>query len=239
MNATFPIEPSPQPIVLTELPADKQAEARETLERGEDYFFDGRLVETVDAPPPDAAAEWVSAISSAVLTPIEIGKLNLPKRQPILGTWFLEGDLGFIYGPRGLGKTWLAMLIASAISDGKSVGPWKANDPRKVLYVDGEMAIDASLERAEQMRQGDARDSGSDPDLDHGFQGDRRAAPEVPAGCRPRLCRVGGWSALSGQGIQEGQGHEQRGQSRRASRQHEPAHASTIDHTGHRLSCDL
>lgn len=105
-------------------------------------------------PAPDAAAEWVTALGRAVLTPTEIGKLNLPKRAPVLGAWFLEGDLGFIYGPRGLGKTWLAMLMGRAISDGKSIGPWTAMDPRKVLYVDGEMAVDASLERAEQLRQG-------------------------------------------------------------------------------------
>jgi len=114
------------------------------------------LVEAgLEPSQPDKAAEWVAALGRAVLTPAEIGKLNLPKRQPVLGTWFLEGDLGFIYGPRGLGKTWLAMLMARAISDGKSIGPWTAPDARKVLYVDGEMAVDASLERAEQMRQGD------------------------------------------------------------------------------------
>lgn len=111
--------------------------------------------ELVDSSPPDVAAEWIAALGRAVLTPMEIGKLNLPKRAPVLGTWFLEGDLGFIYGPRGLGKTWLAMLMARAISDGKSIGPWTAPEARKVLYVDGEMAVDASLERAEQLRQGD------------------------------------------------------------------------------------
>ena len=105
-------------------------------------------------PAPDAAAEWVTALGRAVLTPTEIGKLNLPKRAPVLSAWFLEGDLGFIYGPRGLGKTWLAMLMGRAISDGKSIGPWTAMEARKVLYVDGEMAVDASLERAEQLRQG-------------------------------------------------------------------------------------
>jgi hypothetical protein len=105
-------------------------------------------------PAPDAAAEWVTALGRAVLTPTEIGKLNLPKRAPVIGAWFLEGDLGFIYGPRGLGKTWLAMLMARAISDGKSIGPWTEREARKVLYVDGEMAVDASLERAEQLRQG-------------------------------------------------------------------------------------
>lgn len=103
---------------------------------------------------PDSASDWKDALGRAVLTPSEIGKLNLPKRRPILGAWFLEGDLGFIYGPRGLGKTWLAMLIGRAISDGKAIGPWQAPEARKVLYVDGEMAVDASLERAEKLAQG-------------------------------------------------------------------------------------
>jgi len=110
--------------------------------------------ELAEAAPPETDAGWSAALNRAVLTPTEIANLNLPKRAPVLGAWFLEGDLGFIYGPRGLGKTWLAMLIGRAISDGKSIGPWTAPEARKVLYVDGEMAVDASLERAEQLRQG-------------------------------------------------------------------------------------
>jgi hypothetical protein len=90
-------------------------------------------------------------MAQAVLTPSAIEKLNLPKRESIIGKWFLEGDLGFIYGPRGLGKTWLALRLARAVSDGTGIGPWTAKEARKVIYVDGEMAIDASLERAKKM----------------------------------------------------------------------------------------
>jgi hypothetical protein len=86
-----------------------------------------------------------------VLTPSEAAKLNMPKRAPILGKWFCTGDLGFIYGPRGLGKTWMAMYIARALSEGKPVGPWQTAKALRTMYVDGEMAYDASFERAHQL----------------------------------------------------------------------------------------
>ena len=57
--------------------------------------------------------------------------------------WFFEGDLGFIFAPRGLGKTWIAMAISSAIANGGQCGPWPAHGERNVLYVDGEMPYDS------------------------------------------------------------------------------------------------
>ena len=59
-----------------------------------------------------------------------------------MGDWLMQGDLGFIYGPRGLGKTWLAMLLARRCAEGGTVANWTAPKPRRVLYVDGEMPLD-------------------------------------------------------------------------------------------------
>ena len=83
----------------------------------------------------------------AVVTSRELQSLDLPKREPILGSWFLEGDLGFIYGPRGLGKTWLTMHMAKSISQGTNCGNWACNTPRPILYIDGEMPAVAMKER--------------------------------------------------------------------------------------------
>lgn len=84
-----------------------------------------------------------------------IAGLGLPPRAPILADWFKEGDTGFLFAPRGLGKTWLSMGIACAVANGTEHGPWRAHGARKVVYVDGEMAIDGMLERLDGMQSGE------------------------------------------------------------------------------------
>jgi hypothetical protein len=91
--------------------------------------------------------EWKHALQGSTYPASQLAGVNIPPREAVLGTWFLEGDLGFIYGPRGLGKTWLAMHIARKIAEGGRVASWQAPRPRQVLYIDGEMALDALVKR--------------------------------------------------------------------------------------------
>ena len=67
---------------------------------------------------------------------------------------FCEGDLGFVYAFRGVGKTWLALAMARALSEGGSVGPWQAPEATKVLYIDGEMPADLMRARDVGLKQG-------------------------------------------------------------------------------------
>lgn len=96
----------------------------------------------------------LDAIRMAARDSVGIEALGLPPRNPILGDWFKEGDLGFIYAPRGLGKTWLSLAIASAVANGRRLGPWQAHGVWPVCYVDGEMAVDGMLERMNGMEAG-------------------------------------------------------------------------------------
>lgn len=82
-----------------------------------------------DAPQPPAL---VSA--SALLT------ADLPERETILDPILAQKTLMMLYGPRGLGKTHLALGIAWAAASGQSFLKWTANRPHRVVYVDGEMA---------------------------------------------------------------------------------------------------
>ena len=96
-------------------------------------------------------AEWLQSFKRAASSSAGLGAIAVPPCQPIIGKWFKQGDLGFICGPRGLGKTWLAMLLARKCAEGSSLGAglpeWQIHGPRRVLYVDGEMSVDGIRER--------------------------------------------------------------------------------------------
>jgi len=63
-----------------------------------------------------------------------------PERDTILAPLIASRSLILLYGPRGLGKTYVAMGIAWAAASGTSFLGWQANRRHRVLYVDGEMA---------------------------------------------------------------------------------------------------
>jgi len=64
----------------------------------------------------------------------------LPERQPLLDPILSSNTLALLYGPRGLGKTFVALGIAWAAASGGSFLNWTASRPHRVLYIDGEMA---------------------------------------------------------------------------------------------------
>lgn len=65
---------------------------------------------------------------------------DLPEREVILDPILARKSLVLLYGPRGLGKTFVALGIAWAAASGGSFLKWRASQPRRVLYLDGEMA---------------------------------------------------------------------------------------------------
>lgn len=64
---------------------------------------------------------------------------------PLLAPLLSTGTLALVHGPRGLGKSFLALHLAWAVAAGESFLGWRAPQPRPVLYVDGEMT-DAELQ---------------------------------------------------------------------------------------------
>ena len=91
--------------------------------------------------PEEKFPDLASAYAASALTVVEIEKLKITRRKALIGNWFLEGDLGFWYGPRGQGKSWGVLTMALALANGLPFGPWKVHSPTRCLYVDGEMPI--------------------------------------------------------------------------------------------------
>ena len=74
------------------------------------------------------------------LSATELAAATLPAETPILAPILSTKSLALLYGPRGLGKTFLALGIARAAAAGASFLGWRAPRPHRVLYIDGEMA---------------------------------------------------------------------------------------------------
>ena len=83
-------------------------------------------------------------IDYPVFKPIGIAALQalaLPPRGLLLAPWLAQSSLTLLHGPRGIGKTRLALAIAHAVAAGSSLLGWRAPTPRNVLFIDGEMPV--------------------------------------------------------------------------------------------------
>jgi putative DNA primase/helicase len=90
--------------------------------------------------------------------------MKIPPREMLLDPILPSQGLAMLYAKRGVGKTYVALSIAYAVATGSSFLRWQAIEPRRVLYLDGEMPAGAMQERFAQIVQ--AQDLGP-PDEDY------------------------------------------------------------------------
>jgi Bifunctional DNA primase/polymerase, N-terminal/AAA domain/Homeodomain-like domain len=84
----------------------------------------------------------------------ELLSLDLKPREMVLKPILPEKGLGMVYAMRGIGKTFVALGIAHAVSTGGKFLRWNAPKPRKVLHIDGEMPTHTLQERLAQIIAG-------------------------------------------------------------------------------------
>lgn len=101
---------------------------------------------------PDEEGTTETLLRSVLLPADRLQEIEVPQRENLCGTWMKQGDLGFVFGPRGIGKTWLTALFARSLAEGKPIGHWPVTKARRVLYVDGEMPLDGMRERDAALR---------------------------------------------------------------------------------------
>jgi len=83
--------------------------------------------------------------------PITLGRFlqqEFPNEEPLLGDFLLQNSLGMIFGPRGSGKSWVALLLCFAVASTKSrLKPWGLGYGKRVVYFDGEMRAEGLQNR--------------------------------------------------------------------------------------------
>ena len=85
--------------------------------------------------------------SSMVLNISELLKMEIRPKKMIVSPWLPEKGLAMIFAERGIGKTYLSLTLAYGVACGASVLRWDVSEPRKVLYIDGEIPGIALQER--------------------------------------------------------------------------------------------
>ena len=85
-------------------------------------------------------------LSSALVSYPELLSLEIPERPRYL-PWLPEGGNTMVFGPRGIGKTFFQLELATALTAGKHLWKWECPAPVGVLYVDGEMQLDELRQR--------------------------------------------------------------------------------------------
>lgn len=92
-----------------------------------------------------------------VITLDDFLKRNIPPREMILSPILPSQGLVMIYAKTGVGKTFVALMIAYAVALGDKVFSWQAPKPRKVLYIDGEMPAATMQDRLRLIAKGMGR----------------------------------------------------------------------------------
>jgi putative DNA primase/helicase len=82
-----------------------------------------------------------------ILDERELRKIPYKPREYIIEGLIAERSITIINGPRGCGKSYLAMAIANTAVRGVSLGPWEVGRMVNTLIVDGELPVEDLLLR--------------------------------------------------------------------------------------------
>lgn len=99
--------------------------------------FEVPTVKMIERPPSEIMEE--KAVCSDAFIKEVIGE-----PQKVIEPWLSDGSITMLFSPRGVGKTWVCLIIAASITreriSGLKIGNWRVVDNAGVLYIDGEMS---------------------------------------------------------------------------------------------------
>jgi len=94
-----------------------------------------------------SADDYETIIENAVMESKKFVAKQVPAKSFIIYPWLKRGEIIMISAPRGVGKTWFALLISKLATRNMELGPWKNGEATGCLYIDGEMAAEEMQDR--------------------------------------------------------------------------------------------
>lgn len=139
-------------------------------------------------PEPGNTPAGDSASRIVVVSLLDFVTRDIRPRERILAPWLLTQSLNMLYAWRGVGKTHVALGIAYATASGRSFLKWKADRPRRILFLDGEMPAASMQERLKGLV------AASDEEFNPEFF--RLVTPDLQTGAMPDLATHEGQEAI-------------------------------------------
>lgn len=154
-------------------------------EIGEQGFLRFRNLATYVALPYTQEEQRSTIV---VISLVDFVNKDIRPRERILSPWLLTQSINMVYAWRGVGKTHVALGIAYATASGGSFLKWKADRPRRVLFLDGEMPAASMQERLKGLI------ATSNEDFDPEYF--RLVTPDLQTGAMPDLATYQGQDAI-------------------------------------------
>jgi len=118
----------------------------------DDAQFRDRLTEEREKAKSQPIGNGIGAWSVPDPAALTLGywlKRDLPAPDFVFGEIISTTSRLMLVGPTGLGKTHLGLAVAMVIVSGQNFLHWHVQQPRRVLYIDGEMSRRLLLTRLE------------------------------------------------------------------------------------------
>ncbi len=95
--------------------------------------------------------EIFDQLKEACIWEKDLAGMDLPAPERFLSPWLTKGSYTMIYGTKGIGKSWLSLIVAMALTrkgeEDIAIGPWELKRKAGVLLVDAEMRISNTNKR--------------------------------------------------------------------------------------------
>jgi len=123
-------------------PPLEEKELIDTIGYSYKHYGQNKVSARFDAGVSCSIEDCCQIIEKSAMSVKDLIERYFPPRPVIIEPWLRVGEIGMIFAKRGVGKTWLALLIGMAATRKLKIGKWETATPTGCLYIDGEMAAE-------------------------------------------------------------------------------------------------